>query len=144
MSKQESKESKEVKDARPINITGNRPPPDRSPLSTGEGQRQEMAKAQQRAAAENAPKSQKSGKKTGVADDPRRYYQGSAYQNKVEEINREIATSNDPGEKAKLRKQLDDLENDVEEATEEQSTMGTTEPRIGMGIPDKDKSSKKD
>jgi len=121
----EKEKDKEKKKSQPVNITGNRPAPDRSPNSTEEGKRQERAKMEQKMRAEQGGKDEKK-KGESMTSDPRRYYQGSEMQNKLEEINNKIASSTDAGEKSKLRKELDDLAEETEEEKEDENLVAPT------------------
>ena len=117
--KTEQEKEKAVK--APINITGNRPPADRSPNSTEEGKRQERQKVVNEQRAKEAPKS--TTKKESMFSDPRRYYQGLEYQNKIEEINEKVSMSQDREEKSKLSKELQDINKQVQEGQEPEKVV---------------------
>jgi hypothetical protein len=120
----EQEKEKGLTSKQPINITGNRAPADRSPNSTEEGKRQERQKMLNEQRAKEGPKTAQ--KKESMFTDPRRYYQGSEYQNKLEEINEKVSMSQDREEKSKLQKELQDLNKQVEEGRKPEPVAVTT------------------
>ena len=120
--KLEKETKKAEKKSQPINITGNRPAPDRTPNSKEEVKRQERAKIEQKMRAEKGGKETKTSKES-MTTDPRRYYQGSEMQNKLEEINRKISQSRDAGEKNSLRKEIDTLTEESNEEKEKEEDL---------------------